>query len=163
MMLAHLEIDLLKRLMVLDPTAVGSVAVEAVDAAAVVLVAATMEILEAGSALVVDQVVSAAVVILVDSEAEVQVVDSVEALAADSEEDLVAVETPAAVDLLCLSVVCHTESAKMMLETFSRKKSPMLQTFVYLWTGRKIQSKELHLLNSDPALMSTVLSTKSPI
>ena len=145
--------------MVLDPTAVDSVAVEAGDAAAVVLVAATMEILEAGSALVVDQVVSAAVVILVVSEAEVQVVDSVEALAADS----VAVEIPAAVDPLCLSVVCHTESAKMMLETFSRKKSPMLQTFVYLWTGRKIQSKELHLLNSDPALMSTVLSAKSPI
>ena len=156
--------------MVLDPTAVDSVAVEAGDAAAVVLVAATMEILEAGSALVVDQVVSAAVVILVDSvgalaadSEEDLVADSVEALAADSEEDLVAVEIPAAVDPLCLSVVCHTESAKMMLETFSRKKSPMLQTFVYLWTGRKIQSKELHLLNSDPALMSTVLSTKSPI
>ena len=156
MKLAHLEIDLLKRLMVLDPAAV---AVEAVDAAAAVLVAATTEILEAGSALVVDQVVSAAVVILVVSEAEVQVVDSVEALV----EDLVAVEIPAAVDPVCLSVVCHTESAKMKLETFSRKKSPMLQTFVYLWTGRKILSKELHLLNSDPALMSTVLSAKSPI
>ena len=73
------------------------------------------------------------------------------------------VVTRVVADPLCLSVVCHTESAKMMLETFSRKKSPMLQTFVYLWTGRKIQSKELHLLNSDPALMSTVLSTKSPI
>ena len=112
-MLAHLGIDLLKRSMVLDQAAVDSVEVEAVDAAAVSVVA-TMEILEAGSALVVDQVVSAAVVILVVSEAEVQVVDSVEALAADSEEDLVAVEIPAAVDPLCLSVVCHTESAKMM-------------------------------------------------
>ena len=130
MKLAHLEIDLLKRLMVLDPAAV---AVEAVDAAAAVLVAATTEILEAGSALVVDQVVSAAVVILVVSEAEVQVVDSVETLV----EDLVAVEIPAAVDPVCLSVVCHTESAKMMLETFSRKKSPMLQTFVYHLTELK--------------------------
>ena len=73
------------------------------------------------------------------------------------------VVTPAVVGQLCLSGVCHTESAKGMLETFSRKKSPMLQTFVYPWTGRKIQSKELHLLNSDPALMSTVLSAKSPI
>ena len=150
--------------MVLDPTAVDSVAVEAGDAAAVVLVAATMEILEAGSALVVDQVVSAAVVILVDSVGALAA-DSVEALAVDSEEDLAAdsEEDLVAVDPLCLLVVCHTMSAKMMLETFSRKKSPMLQTFVYLWTGRKIQSKELHLLNSDPALMSTVLSAKSPI
>ena len=159
MMLAHLEIDLLKRLMVSDPAAADSVVVEAVDAAAVVLVVATTETLEAGSALAVDQVVLEVVGTLVVSEAEVQAVDSVEALAAGS----VAVEIPAAVDPLCLSVVSHTESAKMMLETFSKKKSLMLQTFVYLWTGRKIQSKELHLLNSDPALMSTVLSTKSPI
>ena len=75
-MLAHLGIDLLKRSMVLDQAAVDSVAVEAVDAAAV-LVAATTEILEA--VLVVDQAV------------------------------LVAVEIPAAADLLCLLVVYHIQ------------------------------------------------------
>ena len=81
-MSAHSVIDPLKRLMVLDQAAVGSVAV---------LVAATMEILEVVSVLVVDQVVLVVVEILVVSEAEALV------------------EDPAAVDPLCLSVVCHTE------------------------------------------------------
>ena len=107
-MLAHLGIDLLKRSMVLDQAAVDSVAVEAVDAAAV-LVAATMEILEAVLVLVVDQAVLAALEIPAVSEAVVLVVDLVEALAADSVEDLVAVEILAAADLLCLLVVYHIQ------------------------------------------------------
>ena len=107
-MLAHLGIDLLKRSMVLDQAAVDSVAVEAVDAATVSVVA-TMEILEAVLVLVVDQAVLAAVEIPAVSEAVVLVVDLVEALAADSVVDPVAVEIPAAADLLCLSVVFHME------------------------------------------------------
>ena len=85
-MSAHSVIDPLKRLMVLDQAAVDSVAV---------LVAATMEILEVVSVLVVDQVVLVVVEILVVSKAEALVADLV--------------EDPAAVDPLCLSVVCHTE------------------------------------------------------